>query len=476
VRVSADKSNMAGKPGALLVDPSSARAREPVLARVLGLLLIFGGVLVLVSLLLPHPRGSDDAALMVVDACAFAIGVACLAAARRVPRWLLHAVLAGCSALICSAVYFSGLAAGLYATMLMWVVLFSAYFLSQRAALVHLGLLLGGYALVLALVEDAAGYSPLTRWLLTAIALSVASGVTSWLVTRGKAAEERSERFFDLSRDMLCTASPDGYFLELNPAWTETLGYSAAELRSRPFVAFVHPDDRERTEVETARIFKGEATVAFENRYLAKDGSWHWLLWSGMLSPQQSLVYARATDVTERKRLEAEREALVTELDSQARTDPLTELPNRRWLADELAREMARAKRQGFDLCLALVDLDRFKRFNDRHGHRAGDELLREATDCWRTTLRVSDFLARYGGEEFVVLLPDCPPASARRVIERLRAATPRGETCSAGIALWDHEEDAAALIGRADGALYAAKASGRDQARIADLELPAGR
>jgi diguanylate cyclase (GGDEF)-like protein/PAS domain S-box-containing protein len=389
-------------------------------------------------------------------------------AARHVPRRLFHPTLVGCSLMICSATYFSGRASGVYATTLFWVALYSGFFFSRLAAFVHVWFLLACYAVVLGGVEDPAGYSPLTRWLISAIALSLTTGVTSWLVARRRAAEERSQRFFDLSTDMLCTANHKGYFVEVNPAWTETLGYSETELLSRPFLDFVHPDDRERTAAEAARLFDGQETDRFENRYRAKNGSWYWLQWSCKLSHDQGLIYSRATDVTERKRLEAEREELVRELDSQARTDPLTSLPNRRWLPDELQRELTRAERQNFELCLAVIDLDQFKHFNDRNGHQAGDELLREAADRWRSALRTSDFLARYGGDEFIALLPDCAPEEAETVIDRLRAATPGGQTSSAGIAIWDREEPPAALIARADAALYEAKA-----ARSGEVKLP---
>jgi diguanylate cyclase (GGDEF)-like protein/PAS domain S-box-containing protein len=443
--------------------PPSVRG-EPLLARVVGLLLLLGGVLGAVALALPHPAVSDDVGLAVMDAVAFAAGFAYLAFARRIPLWFVHVTVAASSLLICSGIYFSGVATGLYSTMFVWVALFTAYFFSRRAAILHLLWLLACYAGVLALVEDTAGFSLITRWLLTAIALAVTTGLTSWLVARREAAERRSEHFFELSRDMLCTADRGGYLVEVNPAWERTLGYKPDELRSRPFIEFVHPDDRDRTQAEVDAVAGGQPTFEFENRWQARDGSWRWLHWTSTLSEDEDLLYARATDVTERRRIDDERQELMSELDSAARTDPLTGVPNRRWLASELDREMARARRDGPDFCLALLDLDHFKRFNDRHGHLAGDRLLREACRRWRSALRTSDFLARYGGEEFVVLLPNCSPAQAVEAIERLRSETPAGQTCSAGIATWDGVEDAVALIARADAALYEAKEGGRDR------------
>lgn len=154
-----------------------------------------------------------------------------------------------------------------------------------------------------------------------------------------------------------------------------------------------------------------------------------------------------------------------------ARTDELTTLPNRRWLHDELGREIARAQRQGFEIWAAVIDLDHFKKFNDRFGHAAGDALLREAANEWRSVLRVSDFLARTGGEEFVLLLPDCDRAGAEEVIERVREATPLAQTCSVGYARWDRIESGEDLIKRADVALYRAKASGRDRSETRDSD-----
>jgi diguanylate cyclase (GGDEF)-like protein len=156
------------------------------------------------------------------------------------------------------------------------------------------------------------------------------------------------------------------------------------------------------------------------------------------------------------------------QLSETARTDVLTGLPNRRAWDEGLGRELSSAARAGAPTCVAILDLDHFKQFNDTRGHQAGDALLKEAAAAWRGELRPRDFLARYGGEEFALVLPDCTMESAGRVVERLRAATPADQTCSAGIACWDGSESADSLVARADGALYQAKKSGRDRYEIA--------
>jgi diguanylate cyclase (GGDEF)-like protein/PAS domain S-box-containing protein len=159
---------------------------------------------------------------------------------------------------------------------------------------------------------------------------------------------------------------------------------------------------------------------------------------------------------------------LLARLQSTARTDPLTGLPNRRVWDEDLEREIARARRHGGSLCLAMLDLDRFKAFNDEYGHQAGDQLLAATAAAWRPALRATDTIARYGGEEFAVLLPHSDQDAALVVVERLLDVVPLGQTTSAGVAVWDGAESAERLLARADAALYRAKNAGRAQACLA--------
>ena len=118
---------------------------------------------------------------------------------------------------------------------------------------------------------------------------------------------ETSERlrFFSLSLDMLCIASFDGYFVDLNPSWERTLGFTVEELKAEPFIDFVHPDDRESTIAEAESIMAtGEDVVSFENRYRCKDGGYKWILWSATVSLEKRLYYAVGRDITRRKQAE----------------------------------------------------------------------------------------------------------------------------------------------------------------------------
>jgi PAS domain S-box-containing protein len=123
-------------------------------------------------------------------------------------------------------------------------------------------------------------------------------------------AEEERDRFFTLSLDLLCIAGFDGYFKRLNPAFERILGYSLEELQARPFLDFVHENDREATQAAMARLLAGGDIVSFENRYHCKNGSYRWMLWTATPFVEQQLIYAASRDITERKAIE---EALARE-------------------------------------------------------------------------------------------------------------------------------------------------------------------
>jgi len=116
-----------------------------------------------------------------------------------------------------------------------------------------------------------------------------------------KRAEEELDRFFTLSLDMLCVAGFDGYFKRVNPAWERVLGYTKEEMVARPYMDFVHPDDRSPTTTAADTLSVGRDVLAFENRYRAKDGTYRWLEWSSVSYPSEQKIYAAARDITERK-------------------------------------------------------------------------------------------------------------------------------------------------------------------------------
>jgi diguanylate cyclase (GGDEF)-like protein len=164
-----------------------------------------------------------------------------------------------------------------------------------------------------------------------------------------------------------------------------------------------------------------------------------------------------------------------------ARTDPLTTIANRRRMDEDLARAVDEAARYGRRYCLALCDVDHFKRYNDQHGHLLGDTALQRIAVVLRDSVRASDTVYRYGGEEFLVLFPQQSPAEVAEAMERVRAAvealgienaepgSPHAVlTISTGIAELAGR-DAATSLGRADAALYRSKADGRNRITLAN-------
>lgn len=172
---------------------------------------------------------------------------------------------------------------------------------------------------------------------------------------------------------------------------------------------------------------------------------------------------------------------LMDKIRDSALRDGLTGLYNRRAFGDNLSATLAREKRQGGRCALLMLDIDHFKRLNDRFGHPAGDEVLKNSAKVLARQLRGGDQAARYGGEEFVVVLPGTEEAGAVHLAERIRSALEKsqltlegtriGVTASLGVAVWDGDAAPEALVAAADRALYAAKQGGRNQVRVASPE-----
>lgn len=158
-----------------------------------------------------------------------------------------------------------------------------------------------------------------------------------------------------------------------------------------------------------------------------------------------------------------EQEGLRARAGALALSDPLTGVASQRVWEEELPRELARARRYELPLCVAVLDLDHLAAFNESRGSQEGDRLLKETAAAWRGRLRDVDLLARLDGAQFGALLPSCGVGEACEVLDRVREATPRGQTSSAGVARWDGEEPVELLVLRARDALAAAKAAGRD-------------
>ncbi|HZJ51277.1 MAG TPA: PAS domain S-box protein [Actinomycetota bacterium] len=205
-----------------------------------------------------------------------------------------------------------------------------------------------------------------------ATAFFLVGGLVGHFVTQRSKVEEQHARWFDLSVDLACTAGFDGYFKRVNPAWGKTLGYTDEELTSRPFLDLVHPEDRARTENQAAKLAGATETIDFQNRYRAKDGSYHWIEWAARGVPSEQLIYASARDVTDRKRAEAAQQ----EAEERFRTASERALNESQTLLDEVADNAS--------AMISIKDLDGRYMLINRHFKRVfqvTDEQLIGKTD-----------------------------------------------------------------------------------------------
>jgi diguanylate cyclase (GGDEF)-like protein len=205
------------------------------------------------------------------------------------------------------------------------------------------------------------------------------------------------------------------------------------------------------------------------------DGRWFWI--DHTVLPN-GWVLSVGADITALKQNEKSlRQAHEVALKA-SRTDLLTGLPNRRHILEQLDAALAEHEATGASLCIAVIDIDRFKVINDTHGHDAGDAVLCHFADACRERVRAQDVLGRMGGEEFLLILPGAGYNEAVRVIDRIREGFPPAKrlgdgidlsyTFSAGAAEALGGDDRSSILRRADRALYAAKGEGRNCTRIA--------
>ena len=270
----------------------------------------------------------------------------------------------------------------------------------------------------------------------------------------------------------------NGLFVRINQTALNWLGYRREDLIGKSFECILTPSGATQFRNELPRFIAEGSAGNLEYEFVGKNGTRLPVLLSATAvhDEQGKFVMSRSTtfDLTERKKLERL-------LEEQAHTDSLTGLNNRRYFHELAEKELARSRRFGFPLSLLMLDIDHFKQFNDRYGHDVGDLVLRTMADGCRNTLRDIDIIGRLGGEEFAVLLPGIDGKGALEAAERLRAALSRLEidagameklifTVSAGTAtLADHADGIAAMIKRADNALYCAKTAGRNCVRQAE-------
>ena len=278
----------------------------------------------------------------------------------------------------------------------------------------------------------------------------------------------------DHSTDVLLHLEIDGRIRYISPSITALSGHSPEALSGRNSVELIAPEYRSSIiAAHQAVVAAGGDTQSFEYLALSADGSTRWFENQSRAicddQGQVESVLSIARDISARKTKELR-------LATEAMTDPLTGLPNRRSFKAAVDRRMGDWRDDRED-CIAVFDIDRFKRVNDLHGHDAGDAVLRTFADVLRRVVRESDSIARIGGEEFAVLFCSITVPQALIICDRLRTEMAQAVTAIGGERISVTVSGGVAMLGRrgpdfalkqADQALYIAKRGGRDQMALA--------
>lgn len=297
-------------------------------------------------------------------------------------------------------------------------------------------------------------------------------------------ADDRETNFrllAEYSADVIGCVGPDMRFLYVSPSSVDVLGFTPEEIIAmEPFGLILPEDVPAITATANHNSAPGAESSRATTRARKKDGTIVWLEISARVVRDPVTEQAKETvvimrDITERKILEEKLSAL-------ALTDSLTGLANRRSFDETLDREWRRTLREGSQISLLLLDLDRFKEFNDYYGHQVGDDCLRAVAAAVYGAVRATDIAARYGGEEIAVILPSTDTPGAVEAAEKVRSAVaallithegdPEGGgwvTVSVGVAtalsrVGGTMRMPESLLLAADNALYKAKREGRNQ------------
>jgi diguanylate cyclase (GGDEF)-like protein/PAS domain S-box-containing protein len=271
--------------------------------------------------------------------------------------------------------------------------------------------------------------------------------------------------FFEAHDGMMLLSNKSGV-LAVNQAQLEMLGYSATEM----YGMFPWEWDAHFSKAQILEMMqRGEVeNLRFETVHKRKDGHLFPVdvTANSMTAGDESLFFCVARDLTESKKQQDYIEHL-------ARTDELTELPNRRELNQFLKHQIRDSNATNMPFSALMIDLDLFKGINDKFGHAIGDLVLKEFSQVVKTLIRKADFFARWGGEEFFIVLPDTEEKVALKIAEKLRLNIEKTEiggmriTISVGVSGYLLGESLELMLKRADKALYKAKENGRNRVEL---------
>lgn len=267
----------------------------------------------------------------------------------------------------------------------------------------------------------------------------------------------------NLLLDAVFVVDMDDEIVYVSDACEALLGYRADELTGTPITDYVHPDDLGATRASIDRVTSGQPHNDFCNRYIHRNGTIVYVLWSARFSEEDGVRIGVARDVTALRKAEEKLRFL-------AHHDPLTGLTNRLLFHDRLELAMRAAHRHQSGLALLFLDLNDFKHINDTHGHAMGDRVLCVIAGRLQDCVRETDTVARMGGDEFTVLLTDIQSTDdVSQKVEQIKAAVTaplgaefgpvRTPSCSIGVACYPADgEDADTLLNHADANMYRLK------------------
>lgn len=473
------------------------------MAQALGALYLAGAAIGALTVILPHAASADETVLWsnIALALGASIALALVAGASWLRPWMCQVAVALGTLMITRAVVYGG-DVDFYSLWYLWVGLYTFFFFGRHWGAAHMVLVGAAYGFAL---TQAPASSPLARWTMTVGTIAIAGLLIDVLAgrVRRRAAEADARAralaaVSSVAHELSRRTSPEA----AAPAVCE----SALEVTGSAVAVLWEPSGDGSVLVATAAtdpavqgtkvpfVSPPSSVIASftsgEPRFVAQPGSadspaLSHLAGSALYQPVSrestpigvlAIHWSETFDTMPEETgwtvgllaveaaIAIERAETLARLERVARTDDLTGLANRRSWDEHLRREVSRARRDGAPLAVAVLDIDHFKRYNDRYGHQAGDRLLKEVAANWQRRIRDTDILARYGGEEFALALPGAGSDHAKQLLERLRAATPRNERVSAGVVQWDGQEDEGSLLDRADQALYVAKRAGRDR------------
>ena len=335
-------------------------------------------------------------------------------------------------------------------------------------------------------------------WLrLRAVKLGDGVAVTAINLSQTKEAERRyegiasfSDSIFESAPFSIIATDLDGLITAMNPAAEKLSGYSRADLTGKALLTVLHDDSELRLrgqELAAAGSMpvEGFAVLAMKpSQDEMEEREWTYIRKDGKRTPVSLALRAIrssagemegyvgiASDITDRRQI-------LTYVTHLATHDPLTGLAGRTVLHDKLNEAVERAKQNGKKVAVFVLDLDNFKRVNDSLGHKAGDQVIREAAQQLRAAVRATDTVGRMGGDEFVVILPDIQSIGdidgfARNLVQRIGKTMivnhyELNVTASIGVCVFpDFASNADSLLERADAAMYESKLNGRDQHQI---------